>query len=237
MELCPFLRVHCFSPYISTLGSSISTLQVPLQCLSCSDEESEWMQVQVPWASSSYVAHSSRHLDQWRTLISVLWYSFSCFAYESWLQKECGALLATMGDKQPEKSQGSIIMSLLHADYLSWAEFTLVWEFSCKGELGYAWQNAYCVYILSVCTKLDVYLQGTLGKWFLLGSTSGRLQAYVALALIFASSSCLKTCFTWKLGEMLNRQSLSCSWYKSAAMQHSTVFSFPDSCRGTFKRN
>lgn len=64
---------------------------------------------------------------------------------------------------------------------------------SCKGELGNAWQNAFCVYILSVCTKLDVYLQGTLGKWFLLGSTSGRLQAYVALALGFASSSCLRT--------------------------------------------
>lgn len=167
---------------MSTFGSSISTLQVPLQCLSCSDEESEWMQVQVPWASSSYAAHSSRHLDQWRTLISVLWYSFSCFAYESWLQKQCGTLLATMGDRQPEKSQGSIIMSLLHSDYLSWAEFTLVWEFSCKGGLGNARWNAFCVYILSVCTKLDVYMQGTLGKWFLLGSTSGRLQAYVALA-------------------------------------------------------
>lgn len=104
MELCPFLRVHCFGPCISTLGSSISTLQVPLQCLSCSDEESEWMQVQVPWASSSYVAHSSRHLDQW-TLISVLWYSFSYFAYESWLQKQCGALLATMGDRQTARKK------------------------------------------------------------------------------------------------------------------------------------
>jgi hypothetical protein len=108
---------------------------------------------------------------------------------------------------------------------------------SCKGELGNAWQNAFCVYILSVCTKLDVYLQCILGKWFLLGSTSGRLQADVALTLGFASSSCLRTCFTWKLGEMLNRQSLSCSWYKSAAIQHSIVFSFPDSCRGTITQN
>jgi hypothetical protein len=103
--------------------------------------------------------------------------------------------------------------------------------------LGNAWRNAFCVYILSVCTKLDVYLQGTLGKWFLLGSTSVRLQANVALALGFASSSCLRTCFTWKLGEMLNRQSLSCSWYKSAVTQHSIVFSFPDSCQHMCTRN
>jgi hypothetical protein len=41
MELCPFLRVHCFGPYINTLGSSISTLQVPLQCVSCSDGVNE----------------------------------------------------------------------------------------------------------------------------------------------------------------------------------------------------
>ncbi len=107
--------------------------------------------------------------------------------------KTVATLLATMGDRQPEKSQGSIIMSVLHSDYLSWAEFTLVWEFSCKGGLGNAWWNAFSVYILSVCTKLDVYLQCILGKWFLLGSTSGRLQAYVALALGFASSSCLRT--------------------------------------------
>jgi hypothetical protein len=40
--------------------------------------------------------------------------------------KTVATLLATMGDRQPEKSQGSIIMSVLHSDYLSWAEFTLV---------------------------------------------------------------------------------------------------------------
>jgi hypothetical protein len=30
------------------------------------------------------------------------------------------------------------------------------------------------------------------------------------------------------------RQSLSCSWYKVAATQHSVVFSFPNSCQGMF---